>query len=369
MLDATERREREQSDLEMKKSQFVKISNPKFFAIFAILLFLPSAFLADSATGNLPGFTSSPYYGEQVNTFYFDNEIRVHINAPSADSFKMNKAVGLALFALPNGNTIEQTIGKILTAGDDWHYDIQHIGAQTRFLRQKITDYTLVVAYLETKQKSWPLWKSQHPDHTQIVASLVEYIKSLFRDYHLFLILTGHSGGGRFIFSFMDAFPSIPQEVKRICFLDSNYGYENSSGNQMIEWLKASDDHCLSVLAYNDSIALYNGKPVVSATGGTWYRSRIMEQYFSHYFDFITKENNEFITHSGMNGRIQILLKKNPQKEILHTVQVERNGFIHTMLTGTALESRDYEYYGERVYTNLIQPEELPKNNNQPNLK
>jgi hypothetical protein len=344
----------------------MKITDLKFYKFSAVILLLTSGIVTAAPIAKLAGFKTSPYYNEQVVTFQFNDEIRIHINAPSVDSLKENQPLGLALFALPNGNTIEQTVGKILKTGDDWHYDIQHIGAQTRFLRQKISDYNLVVVYLETKQRSWPLWKSQHADYIQIVKSLVEYLRSCFEAYDPFLILTGHSGGGRFIFSFMDAFPSIPEDVKRICFLDSDYGYENSYGEKMIEWLNASNDHFLSVLAYNDSVALYNGKPVVSATGGTWYRSRFMQKYFSDFYTFTRNEDDEFITHSALNGRIQIFLKKNPKAEILHTIQVERNGFIHTMLTGTPLESKGYEYYGERVYSDLIQSDELPESSDQP---
>ncbi len=311
----------------------------------------------------LPGFKTSPYYDEQVTTFNFIPDIRIHINAPSDGLLDENKPVGLALFALPNGNTIEQTVGKVLDAGDDWHYDIQHIGAQTRFLRQKIADYNLVTVYLEAKQKSWPAWKSQNPDYADIIKALVEYLKSYFRDYRPFVILTGHSGGGRFIFSFLDAFPEIPDYVDRICFLDSNYGYEHTYGDQMMQWLNASSDHYLSVLAYNDSVALYNGAPIVSPTGGTWYRSRIMQKYFANYYTFNTSENDEFIRHEALGGRMKILLKKNPEQKILHTVQVERNGFIHTMLTGTLPESDGYEYYGERIYSDLVQADEPAKSN------
>lgn len=344
----------------------MRIINLEFYKFSIIIFLLTSSSVTSTPTAKLAGFKTSPYYSEQVVTFQFNDEIRVHINAPSADSFKANRPVGLALFALPNGNTIEQTVGKILKTGDDWHYDIQHIGSQTRFLRGRISDYNLVVVYLEAKQRSWPLWRSQHSDYIQIVESLVEYLKSCFEAYDPFLILTGHSGGGRFMFSFMDAFPSIPQEVKRICFLDSDYGYEKPYGDKLIEWLNASDDHFLSVLAYNDSVALYKGKPVVSATGGTWYRSRLMQKYLSGSYTFTTNENSDFITHSALNGRIQILLKKNPPGEILHTIQVERNGFIHTMLTGTALESKGYQYYGERVYSDLIQSDEIPDSNDHP---
>ncbi len=52
--------------------------------------------------------------------------------------------------------------------------------------------------------------------------------------------------------------------------------------------------------------------------------------------------------------RIQLLLHDNPERLILHTVQVERNGFIHSMLCGTALENAGYAYFGARAYTNWI---------------
>lgn len=331
-----------------------------FFLIFLMTTLLHSS---TDPSAQLPGFSTSSYFDEQVVTFKLYPGMRIHINAPSADSFDVTKPVGLALFALPNGNTIEQTVGKVLQPGDDWHYDIQHIGAQTRFLRGKITDYNLVIVYLEAKQKSWPTWNSEYPNSAAIIKETVEYLKSYFRDYDPFVILTGHSGGGRFIFSFLDAFTAIPDYVDRICFLDSNYGYENHYGDKMINWLDASPDHFISVLAYNDSVALYNGQPIVSATGGTWYRSRMMQRYFSNFYTFETSEDDEFIRHSTLDGRVKILLKKNPDSIILHTVQVERNGFIHTMLTGTPLESSGYEYYGERAYTSLVQAEELPTPN------
>ena len=345
-----------------------------FATSIIIVLFIyaiSNLFLIKCATAEvqLPGFQTSPYYDEQVVTFKWNPEMRIHINAPSADLFDPNKPVGLALFALPNGNTIEQTVGKVLEEGDDWHYDIQHIGAQTRFLRQKIEDYNLVTVYLEAEQKSWPTWKSQHTNYAVLVKSVVEYLKSYFKDYQPFVVLTGHSGGGRFIFSFMDAFANIPGYVDRICFLDSDYGYDNTYGLKMIQWLNASTDHYLSILAYNDSVALYNGEPIVSPTGGTWYRTRMMQKYFTNFYTFTTEEDDEFIRHVALDGRIKILLKKNPERLILHTVQVERNGFIHTMLTGTPLESDGYEYYGDRIYSDLVQSEELPKNNFQVPLR
>jgi len=343
--------------------------NPNHFFLFilALILFCDgsnySSLIAGEMPGRVPGFAVSPYYNEQVVTFMLNPEIRIHINAPSAESFDVNKRVGLALFALPNGNTIEQTVGKVTQIGDDWHYDIQHIGAQTRFLRRKIVEYNLVTVYLETTQKSWPAWKAQHPDYAEIVKRTVDNLRSYFRKYQPFIILTGHSGGGRFIFSFLEAFAEIPDYVERICFLDSNYGYNNSYGAQIVNWLNAAPNHFLSALAYNDSVALFNGRPVVSDTGGTWSRSGLMQRWFSKFFKFTSEEDSEFTRYTALDGRIQILLKKNPERSILHTVQVERNGFIHTMLTGTSLENDGYQYFGERVYMDLAQDGELPKSN------
>jgi hypothetical protein len=46
-------------------------------------------------------------------------------------------------------------MGKLLKEGDDWHYDIQHIKAQTKFVRNKLTSENIVVVYLENKFKSY----------------------------------------------------------------------------------------------------------------------------------------------------------------------------------------------------------------------
>ena len=85
----------------------------------------------------------------------------------------------------------------------------------------------------------------------------------------------------------------------------------------------------------------------------------MMKNYLDNFYEFTTEEDAEIINYRALDGRISIIMKKNPKREILHTVQVERNGFIHTILTGTPKENSGYKYYGDRVYKELIQPEEL----------
>jgi hypothetical protein len=338
----------------------------------AILVLLTSHFLVASTvktispdlendstnTGvHLSGFVTSPYFNEQICTFNYDPEIRVFINAPPAETFDSTKLTEIALYALPNGNTIEQTIGKKLYPEDDWHYDIQHIGAQTRFLRNQSNNYNLVTVYLETEQKSWPAWKAKYPNNPAIINSLVNYLTNLFSDYNPFVVLTGHSGGGSFTFGFLDGLglAEVPNSIERISFLDSNYGYNDSYGPKFINWLRASPKHYLSVIAYNDSIALYNKKPVVSPTGGTWYRSKMMKNFLNDYFQFTEEENDSLIKYTALNGRIKFILKQNPDRLILHTVLVELNGFIQEMVSGTNNENEGYEFYGQRAYSQFIQ--------------
>ena len=47
-------------------------------------------------------------------------------------------------------------------------------------------------------------------------------------------------------------------------------------------------------------------------------------------------------------------MKENPGREIFHTVQVEKNGFIQSLLSGTAYEGLGYTYFGERAYAKWI---------------
>jgi len=48
-------------------------------------------------------------------------------------------------------------------------------------------------------------------------------------------------------------------------------------------------------------------------------------------------------------------LKTNPERKILHTNQVELNGFIHSELSGTSKDSWHYRYFGNRAYGAYIQ--------------
>jgi hypothetical protein len=296
-------------------------------------------------------------FQERIVSYVSDPEVKIHINAPA--SLDPHKKLKLVIYTLPNGNTTEQTVGRKLKPGDDWHFNIQHIGAQTRFLREMLKDCNLVVAYLEAGKKSWPTWRKDHADLPQLIPEVVESIKRIFKGMEIQTTLCGHSGGGSFIFGYINAVEQIPNDVERIAFLDSNYAYDETQGHmeKLTKWLNGSKQHHLIILAYNDAIALLNGKPFVSAAGGTWGRSHQMVKDLGRDFKFLNKTNDQFETYVALNGRIQFLLKENPERKIFHTVQVERNGFIHGLVSGTTNEGKGYEYFGPPAYTNWIATE------------
>jgi hypothetical protein len=170
----------------------------------------------------------------QIDTIKLLGDVRVVMDRPE----KINKKEPfiLVVFALPNGNSIEQTMGKKMKEGDDWHFDIQHIRAQTSFVRQH-SNRNVIVAYLENKYRSWPLWKQKHADYKSEITWLVDTLRSICPQ-QTEVYLNGHSGGGSFIFGYLEGKKEIPGFIRRINFLDSNYGYDSSYKKVLITWLK-----------------------------------------------------------------------------------------------------------------------------------
>src|SRR3990172_3228307 len=96
----------------------------------AVTLLLVSRGAAD----DLP-WQRSPWFEEQAFTVALEPAGRIHVNAPLPHADGPARATRIIVYALPNGNTIEQTLGCRMAEGLDWHYDIQHVAAQIRLLR------------------------------------------------------------------------------------------------------------------------------------------------------------------------------------------------------------------------------------------
>ena len=304
---------------------------------------------------------SSTNFLETNTRFRYHSDVIVTINASTDDGSSVKKEALLIFFALPNGNSTVWTFGKIKAPSEDWHFDVQHIGAQTRFLRVMMPDREIITVYLEAAGKSWPQWRSKHADNPALIRALIDTVASLYQNRRTSIMLSGHSGGGGLLFGYLNGADSIPVNISRIAFLDADYGYDDSlhHGDKLAEWLRRDSGHALTVFAYNDSIALYNGKPFVSPTGGTWYRTKKMLQRLQQDFLFTVDSLEGIERYRALSGRITIWLKENPERAIYHTVQVEKNGFIESVCAGTALEGCGYTYFGERAYVPFMDSDSL----------
>lgn len=342
-----------------------------YYRFFPFLFITPlivscSAFIPPCGTNHyksnntLPGFGVSPFLNEQILEFNYQPQVKVTINAPSPQDFNPDKKVMLIFYALPNFNNTAETIGKKIADNINWRYSIQQIGAQTRFLRQQRKNYNIITVFVETEQLSWPWWSSLHNNGDNIILGLVDSVQNIFRNYEVETVLDGHSGGGRFIFGYINSVSEIPNNIKRIAFLESDYYYENVSGHgdKLINWLKDSDDHFLNVISYDDRDVLEDGKPLQSASNSSYDKTNLMKKKFETKFDFNLETDSAFAVYNkytALNDRLQIIMVENPKKIILHTVIVERNGFIQSINSGTKFEGKDYVFMGEHAYDKWIQ--------------
>src|SRR5262245_2373127 len=204
------------------------------------------------AAAPLPGFRPSAMFDEQVHERWLEGNIRVIVNA--AGDHDPSRPSRLAIYATPNGNSIEQTLGCEKVEGLDWHFDIQHVAAQIRRLRELTKDENVVLACLEAEGLSWPAWRRATANSSARIRSIVEGLRQLVPGVPVRVTLTGHSGGGSFIFGFLNSADAIPDYIERIAFLDANYAYSDDEkhGDKLLAWLNGGAGRRLSVVAYDD---------------------------------------------------------------------------------------------------------------------
>lgn len=281
-----------------------------------------------------------------------DSGITLTFDEPSI--LKFTKKTKIIIYALPNGNTTAQTFGKKLVEGDDWHFDIQHIGAQTQFIRNEDVNTNYIVVYAENSLRSWPAWRKKFAKADEQITNIVADILKRYKKLKPKIILSGHSGGGSFIFGYINSQNQIPSYIERIGFLDATYGYETEKHQAKLKnWLN-NKNKFLQVIAYNDSVVVYNGKPLVSPTGGTWYRSQLMAKDLSVDFKLLEINLPDRINWKNSKQNISFSLLKNPDAKIYHTVLVEKNGFIELVFRGTAFQDKNYNFWSDRVYNNFV---------------
>ncbi len=319
---------------------------------FLLLVLLLTVFPLLAATP-----TTNPF-NETVTQQKLPIGVRIVTNAPATMDPK--RPTLLVFYALPNGNTIEQTVGCAEAPGLDWHYYIQHIGAQTRRLREVLPQQNIVVAYLEADTKSWPAWRKAHAD-PKLIRQIVDDVAKKYPNARI--ALTAHSGGGSFITGYLNGDKTIDPRIDRIAYLDANYSYDDDTdhhGDKLTAWLKADKNHRLEVICYDDRNITFQGKPVVSPTGGTYRAThRMMDRFAKEGPDFVKTFDNKNVVeiYRAANDQAEFLIHRNPENKILHTVLVgDYSGFLHALARGTPAEKQWGTFAGPVSYKKWIQP-------------
>src|SRR5262245_9451451 len=324
---------------------------------FILLNVVTSCDLRAADMPTLPGFRRSAWFDEQVWEAWVETEVRVLVNAPPA--MQSDRPIHLVLFATPNGNTIEQTLGCVTKAPLDWHFDIQHVAAQIRRLCEVSPEENIVLACFEAEGLSWPTWRRKTPEPGEHLKRAIDAVRSRLPAQPKRITLTGHSGGGSFVFGVINAYENIPGEIERIAFLDSNYAYADNEkhGDKLLAWLRGDTARRLIVIAYDDRKITLDGKLVVGPDGGTFRASKHMMDRFARDIDLVESKDGDFVNHSGLDGRISFRVHSNPNNKILHTVLVgEMNGVLQALTEGTPTESAWGKFAGPRAYTKWVQP-------------
>lgn len=310
---------------------------------------------AEASAALLPGFHHSPWFQESVREAWLENSVHAVMNVPA--DFDPARPTKLILFATPNGNTVEQTLGCRLENGADWHVDIQHIAAQTRVWRKLNPGQNIVLACVAAETLSWPSWRQARPDNAAVIARIVDTLRGWLPAKPT-VTLACHSGGGSLLFGFINSADAIPDWIDRFVFLDANYSYddEQKHGDKFLAWLKGESSRHLVVIAYDDREITLNGKKVVSETGGTFRATGRMRTRLQKDIEFTERQTGEFQTAAAIDGRLVLHVHPNPGNKILHTVMVgEMNGLLEGLSLGT-----DQRSWGSlsapRAYSDFVQP-------------
>lgn len=279
-----------------------------------------------------------------------DIGVRIHINSPAAPD--PARPTRLLVYALPNGSTLEQTLGAPMRDGVDGRFDIQHVAAQARQLRALTRSReNLVFALVEAQGLSWPAWRRARglPEANARIAALFAQLQADTGAQRIHL--SAHSGGGSFIHGLIEA-GEIPASVDRISYLDANYSFEAADhGDRFMRWLDGDASRGLIVLAYDDRRIELNGKLVVGPTGGTWRATDRMISFFGPCVPLKDSEDATWLRAESADRRLVFIRHKNPDNKILHTRLVgEMNGLLMAAALGTAEEARWGSFGGPRAY-------------------
>lgn len=259
--------------------------------------------------------------------------------------FDLERPTLAIVYATPNGNTLEETLGRRRADGEAFRYDIQHVLAQTRLLRSAMPDTNVVLAVVEEKGLSWPTWVKHEgrPTARSVLAEPIAFLPSAS------VVWASHSGGGSLVLAAIQEAP-IPSEVTTVAFLDSHYAFEEGSGHgrRLAAWLRANEAHRLVAIAYDDRRIRLHGRPVVSKKGGSFRATDRLRDALRHEgFPLSHDHVGPFDRYLAASGRVDLRVHPNRENRILHSALVsDENGFAFAVALGRGARAEAAARFG-----------------------
>ncbi len=293
----------------------------------------------------------------QLHEFRLQGGVRLLLLTP--EPFVRERPTRLVFYAAPNGSTAEQTLGCRPGAGMDWRYDIQHVAAQVRRLREVDPSTNYVLACAEAEGLSWPAWRQRQSHPAARLRGILEAARRLAPGPPPPVDLAGHSGGGSFLLGLLQDGGAIPPWVERLIFLDASYSYSDAEGHgdRLLLWLRGAPRRSLLVLAYDDRNIMLNGRPVIGPTGGTYRATHRMLDRFRREGLLVEFSAGEADGYVGLGGQVRFWIARNPGNRILHTALVgEWNGLLHLLTLDRPAEGQWGVFGGPRAYERWVSP-------------
>jgi hypothetical protein len=311
--------------------------------------------VSSHAADLLPGFEPAARFDEQTRWSTLASGVRVHVSAPQ--SLDSERRV-LVLYATPNGSTIEQTLGCRKSEALDWRYDIQHVAAQLRLVREFDPRADYVLAVVQAPKLSWPAFRRDESEAGQIILDLVQSLAADVKATSV--VLSCHSGGGSFLFGTINAHQAIPDTFERIVLLDANYSYSDDDrhGDKLLAWLARKECHRLVVIAYDDREVVLNGRKAIGPEGGTFRATARMTARIGRDRELTESQVGPWLHTRDKAGQVRCFVHTNAENKILHTALVgDMNGLVHALTLGTEQEEKWGRFGGPRAYDKWIQAE------------
>ena len=288
-----------------------------------------------------------------------DDDGRRYTNVPLPfDPASHERPREVLVYATPNGNTLEQTLGRARHEDESFRYDIQHVLAQTRLYRKLVPERAVLLVVLEAPGLSWPQWVRSHADAPARAVAKLAKVAPMAEDAPL--VLASHSGGGSFAFAVLDGYKKLPTRLERLIFLDSDYAFEEKSGHatKLAEWL-TDTRHVLSVIAYDDRNIRLHGRRVVSKKGGSYRATeRMVKALGARKIGFARDTVGPFVRTRSKDGRVDVRVHPNPKNVILHSALVsDENGLVSALglLRGANVE-RAARFGRPRIFGAYVDP-------------